>query len=112
MDKKVALAGLCGIVTGLAVASLLGHRRRNDQAQEVSSQSADEEGSRSLPEHIKSEVWSRNVSFFGDESFGLIRESFVVVVGLGGVGSHAAHMLARSGVGALRLVDFDQAKIK
>lgn len=25
-----------------------------------------------------------------------------------GVGSHAAHMLIRSGVGKLRLVDFDQ----
>ena len=27
---------------------------------------------------------------------------------LQGVGSHAAHMLLRSGVGKLRLVDFDQ----
>ena len=34
--------------------------------------------------------------------------SFVIVVGLGGVGSHAAHMLARSGVGNIRVVDFDQ----
>jgi tRNA A37 threonylcarbamoyladenosine dehydratase len=34
--------------------------------------------------------------------------SFVVVVGLGGVGSHAAHLLLRSGVGRLLLVDFDQ----
>jgi len=31
--------------------------------------------------------------------------------GLGGVGSHAAHMLARSGVGKLRLVDFDQVTL-
>jgi malate/lactate dehydrogenase len=35
---------------------------------------------------------------------------FVVVVGLGGVGSHAAHLLLRSGVGRLRLIDFDQAR--
>ena len=35
----------------------------------------------------------------------------MVVVGLGGVGSHAAHMLLRSGVGKLRLIDFDQVTL-
>jgi tRNA A37 threonylcarbamoyladenosine dehydratase len=40
-----------------------------------------------------------------------IRKSFVVVVGLGGVGSHAAHMLVRSGVQRLRLIDFDQVTL-
>ncbi|KIJ50637.1 hypothetical protein M422DRAFT_27235 [Sphaerobolus stellatus SS14] len=36
-----------------------------------------------------------------------IRGGFVVVVGCGGVGSHAAVMLVRSGVAKIRLVDFD-----
>ena len=35
----------------------------------------------------------------------------MVVIGLGGVGSHAASMLLRSGVGRLLLVDFDQVFI-
>ena len=35
----------------------------------------------------------------------------VVVVGLGGVGSHAAHLLLRSGVRNLRLIDFDQVTL-
>jgi len=35
----------------------------------------------------------------------------VVVVGLGGVGSHAAHLLLRGGVRRLRLVDFDQVTL-
>jgi tRNA A37 threonylcarbamoyladenosine dehydratase len=35
----------------------------------------------------------------------------VVVVGMGGVGSHAAHMLARSGIGRLILIDFDQVTL-
>ena len=35
-------------------------------------------------------------------------KSYVVIIGLGGVGSHAASMLLRSGVGKLLLVDFDQ----
>jgi tRNA A37 threonylcarbamoyladenosine dehydratase len=53
----------------------------------------------------------RNIQFFGVESQKKVTESFVVVIGLGGVGSHAASMLLRSGVGRLLLVDFDQVKL-
>ena len=35
----------------------------------------------------------------------------VVVVGLGGVGSHAAHLLLRGGIRRLRLIDFDQVTL-
>jgi len=52
--------------------------------------------------------FNRNIQFFGIESQQKVTESFVVVIGLGGVGSHAANMLLRSGVGRLLLVDFDQ----
>jgi tRNA A37 threonylcarbamoyladenosine dehydratase len=45
------------------------------------------------------------------ESQKKVTGSFVVVIGLGGVGSHAASMLLRSGVGRLLLVDFDQVDI-
>lgn len=45
------------------------------------------------------EQLARNRSFFGDEGLSRIREGFVIVVGAGGVGSWAATMLARSGVG-------------
>eukprot|EP01098_Paradermamoeba_levis_P012308 TRINITY_DN535_c0_g1_i1.p1 TRINITY_DN535_c0_g1~~TRINITY_DN535_c0_g1_i1.p1 ORF type:complete len:427 (-),score=129.91 TRINITY_DN535_c0_g1_i1:29-1141(-) len=45
--------------------------------------------------------------FFGDEVFKKVREKFVIVVGVGGVGSAAAHVLLRSGVGKLRLIDPD-----
>ena len=38
-------------------------------------------------------------------------DAFVVVIGLGGVGSHCAHMLLRSGVSRMRLVDFDQVSL-
>ena len=41
----------------------------------------------------------------------LSTEPLVVVVGLGGVGSHAAHLLLRGGVRRLRLVDFDQVSL-
>jgi tRNA threonylcarbamoyladenosine dehydratase len=50
-------------------------------------------------EELILEQLARNRSFFGDEGLSCIRKGFVVVVGAGGVGSWAATMLARSGVG-------------
>lgn len=44
---------------------------------------------------------------YGMDGAALIRRSHVAVVGIGGVGSWAAEALARSGVGALTLVDLD-----
>jgi len=43
----------------------------------------------------------------GEEKLARLQNSRVVVVGLGAVGSYAVEALARAGVGALRLVDFD-----
>ena len=59
---------------------------------------------------IREEMYSRISSFFGDK-YGAITDSFVVVVGLGGVGSHAANMLVRSGVTNIRVIDFDQVTL-
>ncbi|KAH1214594.1 tRNA threonylcarbamoyladenosine dehydratase [Glycine max] len=61
-----------------------------------------------LKDEIVSEQLTRNVQFFGFESQQKVTASYVVVIGLGGVGSHAASMLLRSGIGKLLLVDFDQ----
>ena len=47
---------------------------------------------------------ARNYAFFGEEGMTAVRKATVVVVGCGGVGSWAAVMLARSGVGTLRFV--------
>ncbi|CAL8471181.1 g10723 [Coccomyxa elongata] len=67
--------------------------------------------SHSLDDDIVAEHFTRNVQFFGRNAQERIMGSFVVVVGLGGVGSHAAHLLLRSGVGRLRLIDFDQVSL-
>jgi len=50
-------------------------------------------------EELIMEQLARNRAFFGDEGIKKIRGAFVIVVGAGGVGSWAATMLARSGVG-------------
>jgi tRNA A37 threonylcarbamoyladenosine dehydratase len=62
-------------------------------------------------DELMAEQLSRNTLFFGEAGQKKIGEAFVIVVGLGGVGSHAAHMLARAGIGKLRLVDFDQVTL-
>ncbi len=45
---------------------------------------------------------------YGEEPFRRLKEMHVCVIGLGGVGSWAAEALARSGVGHLTLIDFDE----
>lgn len=57
------------------------------------------------------EQLSRNYSFLGEEAMSKLRNSFVIVVGAGGVGSWCALMLLRSGIGKLRLIDFDQVSL-
>ncbi|KAL3527436.1 hypothetical protein ACH5RR_012092 [Cinchona calisaya] len=64
-----------------------------------------------LTDEVVSEQLTRNIQFFGLESQEKVTRSYVVVIGLGGVGSHAASMLLRSGVGRLLLVDFDQVSV-
>ncbi len=62
-----------------------------------------------LPESLH--AFTRTIDFLGMEGFERLQRAFVVVLGLGGVGSHAAQALVRSGVGRLRLVDFDDVSI-
>lgn len=64
-----------------------------------------------IPDEIRSEQLSRNELYFGPEGMESIKKASILIVGLGGVGSHTAHMLARAGVGYLRFVDFDQVTL-
>ncbi|EGS23003.1 uncharacterized protein CTHT_0014830 [Thermochaetoides thermophila DSM 1495] len=57
------------------------------------------------------EQLARNRVFLGDEGLVKLRNAFVIVVGCGGVGSHACAALARSGVSKIRLIDFDQVTL-
>jgi tRNA threonylcarbamoyladenosine dehydratase len=56
------------------------------------------------------ELFSRTELLIGREGIERLRKSFVVVAGLGAVGSYAVEALARAGVGRLRLVDFDEVR--
>ncbi len=52
--------------------------------------------------------FGRTELLIGDDGLRRLQAARVAVFGLGGVGSYAAEALARSGVGSLRLVDFDR----
>lgn len=55
--------------------------------------------------------FSRSELLIGTEKLQKIKESTVMVLGLGGVGSHCVEALARSGVGTLILVDNDDISV-
>lgn len=48
---------------------------------------------------------------FPEEYYDILQSSSAAIAGLGGLGSHIAVMLARSGVGHLHLVDYDRVDI-
>jgi tRNA threonylcarbamoyladenosine dehydratase len=54
--------------------------------------------------------FSRIERMVGHDGLQRLHDSFVVVVGLGAVGSYCVEGLARAGVGHLRLVDFDEVR--
>ncbi|ELR14913.1 ThiF domain containing protein [Acanthamoeba castellanii str. Neff] len=58
-------------------------------------------------EEVLREQTDRTRLFYGDEAFAKIRDAFIVVVGAGGVGSAAAHVLLRTGVRKIRIIDPD-----
>jgi tRNA A37 threonylcarbamoyladenosine dehydratase len=62
-------------------------------------------------EELILEQLARNRVFLTSEGLQKLRDSFVVIVGCGGVGSHCTALLARSGVSKIRLIDFDQVTL-
>ncbi len=48
--------------------------------------------------------------FIGEDAVNSLDDKFVVIVGVGAVGSYCLEALARSGIGSFRLVDFDKVE--
>lgn len=55
--------------------------------------------------------FSRTARLFGEEAMARLKGARVAVFGIGGVGGHAAEALARSGIGAIDLIDRDTVEI-
>ena len=56
---------------------------------------------------MQDDQYSRTRRLLGQDALDALRAARVAVFGIGGVGGHAAEVLARSGVGAITLVDSD-----
>lgn len=69
-----------------------------------SSRSADDDGK----EATVHQRFDRVARLYGEQAVLRLAQARVAVFGVGGVGSFAAEALARSGVGHIRLVDFDK----
>lgn len=117
---SLALAAAFGVGAAAAIAAQLAFQsvRTSGKPSPVATAdvSADNggaavKGSEAKEQELLAEQLSRINSFFGEEGLAAIKGAFVIVVGVGGVGSHAAHLLARSGVGKLRLIDFDNVTL-
>lgn len=63
------------------------------------------------PEELIEEQLARNIAFLGKQGVDNVRSQNIVIVGAGGVGSWVATMLVRSGVGKIRIIDFDQVTL-
>ena len=60
---------------------------------------------------MSSEQFSRTERLIGAEAMDILQKARVIVFGVGGVGGYAVEALARSGVGAIDLVDKDTVDI-
>jgi tRNA A37 threonylcarbamoyladenosine dehydratase len=64
-----------------------------------------------LPTALRQEQLSRHTLYFGKAGMERLQQARICVVGVGGVGSHTVHMLARAGIGCIRIIDFDQVSL-
>lgn len=69
--------------------------------------SDDNEGLRRKEQNMIKEQYVRTAMLFGEEAVKRLQNKRVAVFGIGGVGGHVTEVLARSGVGAIDLVDHD-----
>lgn len=110
---------LVGAVIGSAAATALTlslYRRDSDQSLKTTPRNGTKNGHpngrrRKIPAELRKEQLSRHTLYFGEEGMEGLRSAKICVVGLGGVGSHTVHMLARAGIGYLRIIDFDQVTL-
>ncbi|MDR0206224.1 MAG: tRNA threonylcarbamoyladenosine dehydratase [Bacteroidales bacterium] len=57
--------------------------------------------------NINTQKWIRTELLLGNESLQKLRNSHILLVGLGGVGAYCAEQLARAGIGEMTIVDAD-----
>lgn len=67
--------------------------------------------SKTYDEDLFREQLARNYAFLGEEGMQKIKNTSVIVCGVGGVGSSVVTYLIRSGIHKLKIIDFDQVSL-
>jgi tRNA A37 threonylcarbamoyladenosine dehydratase len=109
-DKRFTIAASIGMIalTSIIISDAIKRYRKKKLLQEIDKEI---NFNTMLDENdLVKEQLSRNIAFLGDKQEN-VDKSFVIVIGLGGVGSHAVQMLCRSGVRKIRIIDFDQVTL-
>ena len=117
MSSNLRLIGLTALATAVVtggVMELVGRYLRakenkscNDGEKKNKNPFADE-----YDEDLIREQLARNYVFLGEEGVNKLRhDTFIIVVGVGGVGSWVTTMLIRSGISKIRIIDFDQVTL-
>ncbi|GMM36740.1 tRNA threonylcarbamoyladenosine dehydratase [Saccharomycopsis crataegensis] len=117
-DNNLRTIGITAIATA-ALTSVCFELYHQYQARNTKEQFTDSKRSlkrinetiKDYDEDLIQEQLARNYAFLGDEGMAKIRDLYVVVVGAGGVGSWVTTMLVRSGVGKIKVIDFDQVTL-
>lgn len=98
-----------GAATALLAVAIYEQYFRSNLEQQIESPS--KKPSKTHSEELVREQLARNYAFLTEEGMEKVRSQRIVVVGCGGVGSWVIAMLIRSGVGAIRIIDFDQVSL-
>jgi tRNA A37 threonylcarbamoyladenosine dehydratase len=110
-NSNSAQLAVASFLLGSAVTYYLSTLSKAKKVQKEPDEKPVQKSTITIPPEMRSEQLSRNELYFGQDGMKSIVNSSILIVGLGGVGSHTAHMLARAGVSYIRLVDFDQVTL-
>lgn len=80
-------------------------KRRSSHVIAIIDDESSEKPRERMDETLVLELLARNIAFFGPEAVTKYRNSFVVVLGAGAIGSWTSTMLVRSGLEHIRIVD-------
>ncbi|KAI3636988.1 hypothetical protein MIR68_005255 [Amoeboaphelidium protococcarum] len=116
MDNyRLSIIFLSGAAAAWIVFSVIADKypssKKSNRQVLISDRASDDTGCAAGDIELEQEQLTRNYQFFGQDGMDRIQNTFIVVVGLGGVGSHCAVNLIRSGVQKLRVIDFDQVTL-
>ncbi|SAL98381.1 hypothetical protein [Absidia glauca] len=107
--KFTLTAVAASVLTTFSILSYQGIQRMYQRQQQSNDKAPDSPPA--VPMASATQLMTGERAILGDDKMKRLQDSFVVVVGAGGVGSWAALMLLRAGVRRMRLIDFDQVTL-